>query len=45
MKKTFAVIGNARTSGERFLITFELESEQAKTVADLKELEIGRAHV
>lgn len=38
MKETFAIIGNMRTNGEYFLVTFELESEQAKTVADLKYL-------
>ena len=38
MKETFAVIGNIQADEDRFLITFELESEQARTITDLKEL-------
>ena len=38
MRETFAIISNVLADGDRSLITFELESEQAKTIAELKEL-------
>lgn len=38
MKETFAIIGNMPAYNDRFLITFELESVQAKSIAELKYL-------
>ena len=38
MRETFAIISNVLADGDHSLITFKLESEQAKTIAELKEL-------